>query len=743
MKDDPRNQLTSLAKRYSRIRLIEILISSTGVGLIALSMLRGILENPFSLVVSAVLAGIVFTIQSRRFGIWTSSEHKIAAYLNQHFPELQSSADLWTSKQVDPTTLQLLQKARVEPALQAVLQKLKLPNQLPAALLIFAMGILGYVFLPISSASSKKITSREETVNAATKTPGAAKVDSVKLVLTPPAYTKQPTLTQNSLSLKIREGTEVAWRITFTEPVEHPMLVVSGKDSASFANNKEAFELNRVFHESGFYQLQWTSLGATHQSDFYPIEIINDEPPQISVQGIGQFTEVKPNDPWQVSVTAQLQDDYGVTNAYIIGTVSKGSGESVKFREEKLLFTQPARFTQKIENASRTIDLKKLGLEVGDELYFYIEAFDNRTPRANKARTETYFVAIQDTTTQEAIADEGLGVDLMPEYFRSQRQIIIDTEKLLAEKKKIKKEAFNFTSNELGYDQKVLRLRYGQFLGEEFETAIARVDETEVESDEDVTKQFGHQHDTENEHNLVADKKKEPEESHEHEGDGKENPFEAFVHSHDNAEEATFFIQSIKAKLRAALTLMWDSELYLRMYQPAQSLCYQYKILKLLKEISNDSRIYVHRTGFDPPPLKEEKRLTGDLSEIKNTALQKNPIDIESYPSIRNAIRILSEQTLADRALSTQEKSTLRKAGNELATLAQETPGVYLKTLSQIRMLVEEPLQPSERIALQKQVLSLLWKVLPNSSTSPSKSAAAHHSWDDLFLRELKTSEPK
>ena len=75
--------------------------------------------------------------------------------------------------------------------------------------------------------------------------------------------------------------------------------------------------------------------------------------------------------------------------------------------------------------------------------------------------------------------DAGLGVDLMPEYFRSQRQIIIDSEKLLREKKGIAKETFNARSNSLAYDQKVLRLRYGEFLGEEFESGIGPQSTTE------------------------------------------------------------------------------------------------------------------------------------------------------------------------------------------------------------------------------------------------------------------------
>ena len=37
----------------------------------------------------------------------------------------------------------------------------------------------------------------------------------------------------------------------------------------------------------------------------------------------------------------------------------------------------------------------------------------------------------------------------------------------------------------------------------------------------------------------------------------KEDPLKEFVHAHDGDEEATFFVQSIRAKLKAAVTIMW------------------------------------------------------------------------------------------------------------------------------------------------------------------------------------------
>ena len=132
-----------------------------------------------------------------------------------------------------------------------------------------------------------------------------------------------------------------------------------------------------------------------------------------------------------IEVKSSLSDDYGLTNGQIIATVSKGNGESVKFREEKLRFSTPGKISGKQVHAALILNLQKLGLAPGDELYFYVEAIDTKTPVANYSRTETFFIALQDTTTEIVTSDAGLGVDLLPEYFRSQRQIIIDTEKLL------------------------------------------------------------------------------------------------------------------------------------------------------------------------------------------------------------------------------------------------------------------------------------------------------------------------
>ena len=389
-------------------------------------------------------------------------------------------------------------------------------------------------------------------------------------------------------------------------------------------------------------------------------------------------------------------------------------------------------------------------MEPGDELYFYVVAFDTKQPVPNRSRTETYFISLRDTTKQETVVDDGLGVDLMPDYFRSQRQIIIDTEKLLKERKQISKQNFQSKSNELGYDQKVLRLRYGEFLGEEFESGIGPqenpAEEDHDHEEEDITKKYGHVHDTENEHNLVEEKK--GGHDHHHHAEGKEGETDkngipaGFVHEHDSEEEATFFTQSIRAKLKAALTIMWDAELHLRLYEPEKSLPFQYKALKLLKEISQDSRIYVHRTGFDPHPLKEEKRMTGDLSEVKNTTAQAAAERNESYPAIRKAAQVIASALAADSLyVGDAVKKSITQAGGELSKLALEKPGLYLKSLSLIRALAENEVKPADQRKALQAIQASLWRALPTASSTPTASARTLHELDQAFIKNLRTHD--
>jgi hypothetical protein len=742
--------LKKLKRRYLLLKLLELLLWSLSVALITYGLATTPGRQTFPYLLSTFAGSIVFVAGFRLFRLHQLTEQKLIRFINQRYPEMQDSTDLLLKENANLSLLEQLQREKTIQRFQEIYPSIKPPHKLGTAVLMLigssAIAVLLSSFhLRINNSLAKKSDAISEPVRERkAKLPATIKLLTVEI--TPPLYTGTRISTSNQPELVIPEGSCAQWRIEFTNEISQAHLIFPGRDSLKLTKSKTQYLAIKTFTESGFYQIQWKgTTGEPKTSDYYKIRIIRDQAPEINIVSLPQSTVLAVTDKLNFTVTSTVADDYNIQDAYIIATVSKGSGESVKFREEKLQFSSPSSMQGKQLKAFRNIDLIKLGLEPGDELYFYAEALDNRQPLPNRSRTETYFISLQDTASENTSVEAGLGVDLMPEYFRSQRQIIIDTEKLLKDKKKISAHAFKSTSNELGYDQKVLRLKYGEFLGEEFETKIGPIEsgeETPTEG-EDIASRYGHVHDKENEHNLVEDKKQGGKPTqHQHAETGeekKENPIDAYTHVHDDPEEATFFLQSVRSKLKAALTQMWDAELHLRLYEPEKSLPYQYKALKLLKEVSNDSRIYVHKTGFDPPPLKEEKRLSADLSEIKGTRHQNQLHSPERYPGIREAVQ-LTEILLAKRAtkISSKEKNVLLKGGNELSALALKYPGKFLKALSLIKALNADEINADEFSNALTEIRKALWEALPSQPVSLEQSAQTVHSLDKAFLKNLE-----
>jgi len=743
MKQQLPYRLKQLQTSYILIKLIEVATLCLAIGLLTWALLGWINVSDLTRWITTILvAGLSAIIMAYFQRLFALDPNLLIRILNNNYPELEESVDLLVSDESELNLVQRIQRSRIEKKFEHIYPQIKIPNNVKttsktAAALLFASLMLMAFAPDVNQVEPGPLKQELEKLNAKVE---ETKLESILVTITPPAYMAQPAYTANDLHLVVPEGSTVSWKITFNKPATTE-LIFSGRDSVTLASDKVKTHTRKIT-EAGFYQVVWKDNDKWIISDYYKIEIVKDQPPKLNITNLEQFTKFEFVQPLKVEVKASLQDDFGLADASVIATVSKGSGESVKFREEKLKFDSPSRISGKQVQAAVTLDLIILGLEPGDELYFYVEANDIKVPISNYSRTETFFIAIQDTTQYSAIEDEGLGVDLMPEYFRSQRQIIIDTEKLLKEKKKITTQQFKFTSNELGYDQKVLRLRYGQFMGEEFEDQIGGAAASPAELDKDETAEetvlrLSHQHDTENEHNLV-EQKKAAVDTHDHEhGEDEKDPLAAFAHQHDDGEQATFFVESVRAKLKAALTVMWDAELYLRLYEPEKSLPYQYTALKLLKEISNDSRIYVHRTGFDPPPLKEEKRLSGDLVEVRSyTGISKRS-DKQDYPAIRQAQQVLEKLIVENINLTDKDKILLTQAGNELAAAALEQPGKYLDGLSILKKLVEGNVAETEWGSSITILRKIFMQVAPRAQESPSEKTQAVHVLDQQFLKNL------
>ena len=739
--------LKKIKRRYQFVRGGEIMLWSIAIALLVFFLGRYLSGmNIAAGLIAVTIGSIVGYILSQRIHLLKLNEKHLAFYLNRRYPKLQDSADLLLTEADELSLLQHLQRNVALRNLEEIHPTIKLPHKVGSASIALAASILTCIVItsflePRDISMSAEKSNKTRSVERQFLPPAIA---ASTITVSPPAYTQIKSYTSTNFDVQLPEGSKISWRITFEGPVTDASLILSARDTVPLVFNEKQYLMEHAFAESGFYQLTWKATDkSTQYSGFYKLDVIKDNAPVIEILRPEQHLELNHSASKTINLTATMIDDHGLASSIIVATVSKGSGEAVKFREEKLQFDNPDRISGKQIQATKTLDLEAFRLAPGDELYFYVEALDNKEPHANRTRTETHFITLQDTASMTNSVEASLGVDLMPEYFRSQRQIIIDSEKLLREKKRISKQNFNGRSNELGYDQKVLRLRYGEFLGEEFESSIGPQGAKNTDDhDKTIEKKFGHDHDGDNEHNLVEEKKTNQTRHKHDEGklpDNKSNVLEGFVHAHDGDEQATFFVQSIKAKLKAAVAIMWDAELYLRLYQPEKSLPYQYKALKLLKEISQDSRIYVHRTGFDPPPLKEERRLTGDLSEVKNSISKvQSDGSRKKYPAIRKAIPLI-ESLIEDDSIKITEHSgkLLSDAGREIAALELQQPGRYLETLAWLNEIIQDKAKGSNKKDLLIKARSILWNALPGESRTPAAASGVIHDLDRKFLDNL------
>ena len=596
----------------------------------------------------AVLLGtLVSVLIYRQLGGFTAQQPVAVSLLHQRLGDTEYSLPLLAKE--TPNLAEQLQLERLaDRAAQLPRPLIVFQNLWPYALaLALSGGIVGLVrgwpAPPAAAADPTRPVAQPTKPPADPLTPPA--FQSAQLTVQPPAYTDLPVRTSAGLNVSAYAGSGLTWQVQLTQTQRVAVRMVNSRgEEIPFTRQQNGFRHQDRLLNSGLYALRayWKTPAnrdsLIYQSEFYRLEARPDLPPAIKPALKELYTFHRMGQPMQRRVSAQISDDFRVQQAFIVATLARGSGENVKFRESRF----PVASGFKATSASYVLDLAKLGFAPGDELYYYWAAIDNRQPEPQLTKSDTYFIVFKDTARTADAELATMAVNIMPEYFRSQRQIIIDTDKLIAKRKKITPKTFNSESNEIGFDQKVLRLRYGQYMGEEFENQIGGHTPL-ADNDADLLAGYEHRHDTQQDPNggetspaAKAPGHDDHDDDHDHEkGHGnahdghdhggkagqEQDPLaammEQYVHNHDNGEVNTFYEQSTRSLLKMSLEQMWQAELYLRLYEPEKARPFEQKALEYLKIAQQKARAYAKKSGYDPPPLKEkETRLTGELGKI-------------------------------------------------------------------------------------------------------------------------------
>ncbi|MGI4761992.1 MAG: hypothetical protein ACRYF0_14890 [Janthinobacterium lividum] len=737
--------LRAAGRSYAGRRLAAVLLpTAAGLLLLGLLLARWPGGQP------ALLAGMVAVLAVaywqlgplRRLG-----PPAVARQLDRLFPELEDSAGLLLQDSAGLPFLGQLQQQRVAQRLAELTA-----TQTPLLPVYFKNSLIISGLLLISSALAWWLPTWQPALttpaavavhfspDAAKPVPAAApRITKVELLVTPPAYTRRGAFAPAAASFQCPQGAQIRWLVHVNRTIgAAPMLEIGNqkltlRPAAGLANQ---FEATQTLNASALYRLRF----AGQTSDDYAIDVRPDLAPTIRLQTPKAYTLVAARGTRpEVSIRATLRDDYGLSRAELVITVAQGQGEAVKFHEVRRdlsagLAGQPGEAT-----VASLLNLPKLGLTYGDELYFYVQARDNH---GQSARSDAFIVQWQDTAAAASALDMGMGVNTAPAYFRSERQIIIDTEKLIVEKPKLTAAEFSNRANALGFDQQSLRLRYGKFLGEEAEKGLG-VTAGPPTADEPASPTADA---------PTADEKPAPKaEADDHdEHDHPEAPagrnasptaatdalMDPYMHKHDDAETADFLEPAVKAKLHAVLDEMWAAELRLRTGQPAAARPYEYRALRLLKQVQQQTRAYVKKAGFTPQPFPEATlRLTGELKGAAAPRLQATVPAPNAQLAVRAALRWLATQT--GQPARPADAAALEQAGNALAQAALQKPGLYLPALRALRQLAAEARasrvpSPGALAPAQRALADLLPAPVPTAAPAPAPDRLARRYFQAL-----------
>lgn len=610
---------------------------------------------------------------------------------------------------------------------------------------LFVSCIAFYIFSPSLKFGQNQAKISSLLQNSPTNPITKPEFESATLSITPPTYTGLSSNESDNMNISAISGSLLKWQLKFSHSNDLTVKLSNNRgDEVGFKKSGENFEYSDQLISSGLYAFKayWHD-SLIYQSDFYRLEAIPDLAPKIEPASKELYQLLFLKDPKNIQVSAKISDDFLVNQAFIVATLARGSGENVKFREVKFPISQ-ANF--KSTTVSKNIDLKALNFTPGDELYYYWAAIDNKRPTPNFTKSDTYFIVYKDTSQTEEADLATMAMNIMPEYFRSQRQIIIDTEKLIAQRKKLSKEAFNSTSNEIGFDQKALRLRYGQYLGEENEGSIGGVNAlpSDVETDGDMLKGFRHDHDEGEGDHEDGEKHDEHEHSHGAENSNESDPVASlladYVHSHDDGEANTFYEQSTRSLLKSALEQMWQSELHLRLYEPEKAIPYEKKALELLKSAQQKARTFVKKTSFDPPPIKEkEKRMTGELTKF-NTAFkyQKSYSQQQIEALMAEVLGIISSKD-DNKALNNSQKLKLMELSSAISNKVVNSSLSNWSILGSLQQLINgKDLSEDDKLTLKTKLFGLINKTLSSNKNPKTQSYKGEKRLEKAYWKHVQ-----
>ena len=416
----------------------------------------------------------------------------------------------------------------------------------------------------------------------------------------PPAYTGLPVRSHDRADIEVPEASQLRWQVRFSgEPTRAWLQFEQGPRIAlQFVDG--AWRATHDIRSATLYRIVTEPALPPAQRGLHAIQLNRDQPPQVRATTPSRSLTLRTAGQSRWPLVFAASDDHGLAaNAELRIIQTSGEGENIASSERS--FVLPGRGEARARTFVYVVDLARSGLSVGNDVIVQLTVRDNRQPQPQVMRSASVILRWPPDAIGLAEGLDGVVQRVLPAYFRSQRQIIIDAENLIVDRPRLSTEVFIRRADAIGVDQHALRLRYGQFLGEE-SSEPARLPTSDVDDAGEAPWQPAPD---------AAHPDDEPHEDNARAQEGADAMLAEIGHAHDLPEAATLLDPQTRDVLRAALREMWQSEMHLRQGEPAQALPFANRALGYIKTVQQADRIYLPRIGNELPPIDFDRRLRG------------------------------------------------------------------------------------------------------------------------------------
>ncbi|WP_309628246.1 DUF4175 family protein [Brevundimonas sp.] len=662
----------------------------------------------------AVIATVFGLAALAAIAVWRSrrfDQRWLIGELDSRIPRFEDSTTLLFRDRSALAGLTALQRDRLESRVhEAAAVDLRPGWSRRPILIAWAVAVVLIAAILLWPAANDSRT-KAAAPSGATAGATAPVLTGARLRITPPAYTGLPVREQTALDARAPEGSRVEWLIDFAPQPSSAGLEFPESTPVSLIRDGQRWTGARILDRPLLYRIEAAGLA---QQRLNRLDAIADAEPVVRlVEPESQLVQLTPGQTTWTPVF-EASDDYGVIETATLRiTVTKGDGENITFEQR----TMPLRGqgSAKQLRFSTPLDLAREGMAAGSDLIVQLVVTDNRAPERQEVEGPSVILR---WPTSLAMADglDGMAMRVMPAYFASQRQIIINAEALIAERRRLEPRAVMDRSNVIGEEQAALRLRYGQFMGEEAEggggsgiilpTSDAPPARAPLPTSDTPAPTAAPAHDDHDDHD------------HGDEAAGgamgsEVDVLNEFGHAHDTGEAATLFAPQTRSALARALDAMWSSERELRQGRPEQALPHANEALELLKEAQRATRVFLPRLGNDLPPVDFARRLTGKREDI----VAENPERPERSPA--DAVAADAWRALEERPGSTAAPLAL----GALDRWARENGGRLADPLA-LRAAIDTVRNEPACLDCRRRLRALLWTALQRPAPSPGRREA-------------------